>query len=161
MSTAPAPALTPATIASTATSNNIIDLIHADDGAPLAFYSATSSSALQALSQKFTPYLQSRLEALQGYISSSQAAEIQASEKTRKLWESKKAMVEGVLAVYSSADKDEAQLTPEGRATRENYLKKAQEVWQVKVRKILVSLDKEMVGPFALGLCSNTYNERQ
>ena len=70
-------------------------------------------------------------------------------------------MVEGVLAVYSSADKDEAQLTPEGRATRENYLKKAQEVWQVKVRKILVSLDKEMVGPFALGLCSKTYNERQ
>lgn len=91
------------------------------------------------------------LEAINNNIANSQAAQIQASEKTRKLWESRKARAENLLEVFATAGKDDALLSPDEKAKRDEYLKKAQELWEVKVRKILVTLDREVVGPFALG----------
>lgn len=91
------------------------------------------------------------LEAINNNIANSQAAQIQASEKTRKLWESRKERAENLLEVFATAGKDDALLSSDEKAKRDEYLKKAKELWEVKVRKILVTLDREMVGPFALG----------
>lgn len=115
-----------------------------------------NATALRTAANTFVPFLKNRLEAIDSYISGSQKAEIQASEKTRKLWESKKAHSEELLAVYSASGKDDDQLTPDEKSAREAYFRVATEYWTVRLRRVLTTLDKEIIGPFALGkaLCA-------
>ena len=96
-------------------------------------------------------FFSDRRDALISYITSNQSAQIQASEKTRKLWEDKKSFTERLIPVYTTAKKEATALTSEEKQRIEEYNAKAQDLWTVKLRKVLLALDKELVGPLALG----------
>ena len=154
-STAPAPALAPATIALSTTANSIIDLLHSPVADPnlLFYYNYISQAQLAKSAESMVQFLTGRRDALQSYIAASQAAEIQASEKTRKLWETKKAQADELLAVYAVASKGDDELSPEEKTAREAFIATANDLWTVKLRNVLTTLDKELIGPFALGTC--------
>ena len=82
----------------------------------------------------------------------SQNAEIQASEKTRNLWESKKAYADKLIAVYAVASKSDEELTPEEKAARDDFIAISHNLWSVELKHVLTTLNSEMVGPFALGI---------
>ncbi|KAH8120159.1 hypothetical protein DFH11DRAFT_1558649 [Phellopilus nigrolimitatus] len=153
ISSAPAPALSPATIALSSTASTIIDLLHSGiaDTNILFLYNYVSQAALERAAVTKLPFLAGRRETLASYIAASQGAQIQASEKTRKLWEGKRAQMNELEAVYSLADKDDLALTPEQKAKRDEFRSTSDEFWTVNMGKVLLTLDKEMIGPFALG----------
>lgn len=92
-----------------------------------------------------------RLEAVNSFVEVSKTAEIAPSEKTRKLWTEKKLEAEELLFVYSNASKSSAELGDVEAKKRNAYLQGAHRAWNVHLREVLYKLDKEMVGPFALG----------
>lgn len=138
-------------MSSTATS--IIQLLHSEDADPnaLFYHNALSISELKSAATFLVPFLKGRSDALNGYIAASDSAHISASSKTKSLWREKKEDVESLLAVYGNAEKDESALSQEENNTRTVFLKTCSELWHVKLKKALVALDKEIVGPFALG----------
>lgn len=135
------------------TSSNIIALLHSDDADPnaLLYYNATSSAELHLSAGALVPLLIGRQTALTSYLTASDKAEVQASEKTRNLWETKLTHIQNLLSVYSTADKDESQLTDDEKAIRDIYFTIVHEKWTQKLRKALLLLEKEMIGPFTLG----------
>ncbi|KAL5535377.1 hypothetical protein ACEPAF_3471 [Sanghuangporus sanghuang] len=153
ISSAPAPALAPATIVLSLAASQLIDILHTDDVNPnqLKYYNYTSQAAFARTAETLLPFFRGRQEALSSYITSSQNAQIQASEKTRKLWESKKADADAFVAVYAAADKDDSTLSPAEKAARDQFRSIAHDLWNVKLRKAITVLNKEMMGPFALG----------
>lgn len=154
ISSAPAPALAPATIALSSLASLLIDLLHSDDANPnrLKYYNYTSQAALARAAETLLPFFTGRQQALDSYITASRNAQIQASEKTRKLWESKKVDADALVTVYASADKEDSALSPEEKAAREQFRAKSRELWNNKLRKAISTLDKEMIGPFSLGM---------
>jgi len=152
-SSAPAPALTPATIALSSTAANIIQILHSDDIDPntLLYYNATSLPALRVAAQGLVPFLTSRRDALIGFITASQNAQVSASEKTRKLWETRKSQTEVLLAVYSAASKEDSELNAHDKAARSEFIRASGEYWHSHLKKAFLVLNKEMIGPFALG----------
>lgn len=152
-SSAPAPSLTPATIALSTTASSIIDLLHSPIADPnlLFYYTYISPTQLAKSAQTMVGFLSGRRDALKSFIEQSNAAEIKASDNTRKLWEAKKKQAEVLLAVYAVAGKEGAQLTPEEKTVRESFIATANDLWTVKLKNVLITLDKELIGPFALG----------
>ncbi|KAI5121249.1 hypothetical protein M0805_002295 [Coniferiporia weirii] len=153
ISSAPAPALAPATIALSSTASTIIDLLHSEDADPdtLFYYNYVSDTVLSRTASTLLPFLTGRRDALGLFLANNETAEIQASEKTRKLWESRKAQMDNLLAVYSWIDTDDSALTAEQKTKRDEFRTVSRELWAVRFRKVLIALDKEMSGPFALG----------
>lgn len=131
----------------------IIDFLHSDEGNPntLKYYNAFDLASLRASAGTIMTSLSGRREALVGFISDSQAAPISASEKTRKLWAERLSRMEDLLVVYANAGKEYSALTADEKTKREEFLATSHTLWQVKLRKLLTALDREMTGPFALG----------
>ncbi|EJD04111.1 uncharacterized protein FOMMEDRAFT_140176 [Fomitiporia mediterranea MF3/22] len=152
VSSAPAPALAPATIALSSTASVIIDLLHSDDASPkIRVFNYASQSTLKRTAETLLPFFSGRRDAISSYITASQNAQIQASERTRKLWDSKKVEADFLVTVFGAADKEDAALSPEEKAARDEYRATANDRWSVKLKKALVSLNKEITGPFSLG----------
>lgn len=84
-------------------------------------------------------------------LSQAESGEIQASEKTKAFWREKKAAVDGLLAVYANAEKDDGQLDEGPKTKREQFFAKAKEGWEVELRKVLVQLNGDIIGPYTLG----------
>lgn len=152
-SSAPAPSLTPATIAQASASNNIISILHSADADPflLQFYNALDASSLHELSYKFISSLQERISTINDLITTSQNAPVSASERTRRLWNDNKVQVEELLLVYTAAGKDDGALSEEEGKRRETYYKKTASLWKVQLRTAFEIIDNEFVGPYALG----------
>ncbi|THH11191.1 hypothetical protein EW145_g792 [Phellinidium pouzarii] len=153
VSSAPAPALAPATIALSSSASDIVDLLHSDNADPtlLYYYNYLSDAVLASSAGTFIPFLTSRQTALASYLANNQTLQIQVSEKTRKLWESRKTQMDELLSVYSVADKDDSAFTAEQKIERDEFRSTSHERWAIKLRQVLTTLDKEMLGPFALG----------
>lgn len=153
-SSAPAPTLAPATIALSSTSYLIIDQLHSEvaDPSSLSYYNYGSDEASFAKwSEVLTPYITGRRDSVAKFIAENQSAEIRASEKTKKLWEARLLEMEALLTVYGNAGKEDGALSPEDKARKDEFRAQAKGFWSVKLRKVLTALDKEMLGPFALG----------
>lgn len=60
------------------------------------------------------------------------------SEKTKAFWRDKKMAIETALRVFSGDDVDE-------------YLARSKDMWEVTIPGVLTKLNKELVGPYALG----------
>ncbi|TDL28645.1 hypothetical protein BD410DRAFT_824311 [Rickenella mellea] len=152
-SSAPAPALAPATIALSSTSKNVIDLLHSEDADPnkLAYHKATDVEMLKQAGPNLTAFLTTRRDAIARYISESAAAEISASDKTRKLWAEKKAEAEEYLSVFANTSKSDSDLPSNLKEKRDEFLKTSESLWSVKLKRVFVALDKELIGPFVLG----------
>ncbi|KAJ6509510.1 hypothetical protein C8R47DRAFT_1315120 [Mycena vitilis] len=152
-STAPAPSLAPATIAFSSASSALVDILHADEISPdiLTFANARDNASLKALAKSSVPLLVGRQEALKKHISDAEAGEIQVSEKVKMFWRGKQNEMEQLLAVLLAADKEEDALNSADKTKREEFFAKNKAVWEVAVKDAIVKLNKDIIGPYALG----------
>ena len=152
-STAPAPALTPATIEATTLAKSIIEILHAEVANPniLRYVNARDDQSLRLLAKELLPSLQERSRTLKDYLAQAGNGALHVSEKVKKLWVDKLDAINVILAVLSEAEKTESELTEEGRAHRNAFFKTARQAWETNLSEVLNQLSKEMVGPYALG----------
>jgi len=152
-STAPAPSLAPATIAFSAASSALLDILHDDEVSPdmLMFINARDGASLKALATNVVPVVVGRQKALAECISDTEAGKIQVSEKVKKFWRDKQSETEQLLGVLHDADKEEAALDAAGKTRRAEFFAKAKAAWEVTLKDTLVRLNKEIIGPYALG----------
>ncbi|KDQ63573.1 hypothetical protein JAAARDRAFT_29594 [Jaapia argillacea MUCL 33604] len=152
-SAAPAPALAPATIAFSAVSKRIIELLHADDVSSyvLTFETAKDEASLKVLAKVLLPMLRARRETLDSLLSEAEKGTVHASEKTKLFWLEKKVQDGPILSVFEDAEKAESELDTEGKEKRRAYFEKAKKLWEVDLKELLVVVSKEMIGPFVLG----------
>lgn len=151
-SQAPAPSLTPATIAFTETSAEMIELVHTDEVDPnnLRYMNARDTDSLKSLAREMLPALHTRRDVLSKYISNAGNGTIQVSEKVTALWEEKKAATEVLLGLYKNADVSESALDPEERSKRAEYFEMAK-CARASLGRTLLRVEKDIIGPFALG----------
>ncbi|KAJ7783758.1 hypothetical protein DFH07DRAFT_789022 [Mycena maculata] len=152
-SAAPAPSLAPATVAFSAASSALLDVLHADEVSPdlLMFYNARDAASLKTLAANVVPVLVGRQKTLADCLSESEAGQIQASEKVKQFWKEKQRETEELLAVLLAADKEEAALDAVGKTKREEFFAKAKAAWDSAVKDAVVKLNKDIIGPYALG----------
>lgn len=153
-STAPAPALTPATIDGTTQSNKIItDILHSETTSPntLMLMNARDDESLATHAKQTGLMMQGRSNALAELLTQSSKGEISVSEKVKKLWSARKAAADGLYAVMSQGATATAQLDSVAKAAREEYFASAKSLWEVELKETLTTLTSEIVGPFALG----------
>lgn len=156
-SSAPAPALTPATIAFTIKSNAIIELLsNSSHGNPnhLFYYVAIDESELPAVAKRLTPSLQGKVHALEQYIAEADTNTIKVSDKVKTLWQTKRAETQKLLDVFLDADKSKDELNADRRHAREEYLATARDAWEVGLKTVVQSLDNDIIGPYVLGASS-------
>jgi len=101
ISSAPAPTLTPATIAATMTCKIIVDILHSEIANPnkLHFINARDDASLIRLSKKRLPSLSQKQKALTNYLHQAETQTIQVSDKVRALWRDKLDVINESLAV--------------------------------------------------------------
>ena len=141
-----------ATIAFSAVSTKLIDLLHSPAADPnaLTYMNARDADALHALAPSKRHILTARRAAIAQLLADNQEARIRVSEKTRAFWEVKKVATEKLLDVYDDADTPAEKLDDQARARREAFLKDAADAW-VHVRDVLTELNQELIGPYVLG----------
>ncbi|TFK57100.1 hypothetical protein OE88DRAFT_1670814 [Heliocybe sulcata] len=152
-SSAPAPALAPATIAFTTVSNSIIDLLHSDEAHPGAarWYNARDEATLAKICPSLQAFFAAKRDAIAASLAESEKGAIQASAKTKKFWEDKSTAASEFAQLFGDGEKPESELSPEAKAKREEYFNTAKLVWETNLRNVLTRLSKEMIGPHALG----------
>ncbi|KAL0951225.1 hypothetical protein HGRIS_007946 [Hohenbuehelia grisea] len=152
-STAPAPALAPATIAFSAISIAIVDTLHSEqaDPATLKYMSAFDDDSLRALGKDVLPRLVGKKDALAQQLSAAESEEIHISEKVKSFWREKKAAVEILLQIFTSADTPSADLDASAKQRRDEYFQTSKTLWGATLKEILTKLSKEMIGPYVLG----------
>jgi hypothetical protein len=152
-SAAPAPVLSPATVALSSTAKSIITLLHSAPASPeLLFYlNARDLPVLRTVAPSVLAFLKGRKGALERYLSENETKEVRVSEKTKTFWLEKKSATEDSLPALEDADKSDSELSESGRKAREEYFEKTKEAWEVDLASVLNELCKEFVGPFALG----------
>jgi len=112
---------------------------------------ARDDASLQALAKVLVPFLVSRRQALECYISEAEFGTTPISEKTKAFWKEKKAAIEILLDVMLHADETSAQLDKGGKSARDDYFTNAKTCWEVGLKENLVKLNAEIVGPYSLG----------
>ncbi|KAF8168124.1 hypothetical protein B0H34DRAFT_47293 [Crassisporium funariophilum] len=153
-SAAPAPALTPATIAATTTCKIIIDeILHSEQADPniLRYKNARDDASLRKLAEEVLPNMKQKQQALNGYLSQADSGSIRVSEKVKALWKEKLEAINLILAVLVDAAKPELQLDEKAKEDRSAFFKTARQAWETNLKLVLTQLSKEMVGPYTLG----------
>ncbi|PCH33676.1 hypothetical protein WOLCODRAFT_22163 [Wolfiporia cocos MD-104 SS10] len=151
-SSAPSPSLSPATIAFSAISDKIIDLLHSPAADPnaLLYLNARNEAALQELSRERLQTLSARRDAVAQLLTDNESAKIRVSEKTRQFWELKRVAIEKFLDVYQAADKPTSALDDAAKTKREAYFSDATTAW-AGLQGVLIELNQEIIGPYVLG----------
>lgn len=80
---------------------------------------------------------------LKGYLAAAEEGKLHVSEKVKAFWRAKLTFHEGLLQVLEPIGNEEL---------KKQYLEKANQVWQVGLKEVLEKVNKELVGPYALGL---------
>jgi glutathione S-transferase len=153
ISTAPAPALTPATIAATMTCKIIVDILHSEIANPNRLHSinARDDASLVKLSKERLPFITQRQKALTTYLHQAETQTIRVSDKVRALWRDKLDATNVFLAVLLDAEKSEAQLDEQSKVNRLSFFQAARQAWEIDLKVALTQLCGEIIGPFALG----------
>ncbi|KAG6851078.1 hypothetical protein H0H93_002970 [Arthromyces matolae] len=140
-SAAPAPSLSPATIAFTTKSKVIIDAIHSEKGDPnhLTYVNARNQAALRTLAQERLQGLILRQKALTMHISDAEQGRTNISTKTKTFWQDKKSAIEELLAVMDKCDKTDAELTGDALDVRKQFFAEAENSWEA-LKDVLVKL---------------------
>ncbi|KZV63299.1 hypothetical protein PENSPDRAFT_657433 [Peniophora sp. CONT] len=141
-STAPAPALSPATIEGNALARTIISLLHSAPASPelLFLMNARDTTTLSTYSSTLRPFLAGRAAALTEFAQAQENAGIKVSSKTRAFWEEKKVAAEKLIAAVDAEGKE-----------REEYFENSKAAWEVGLGAVLNKLSAEIAGPFTLG----------
>ncbi|KAI0963625.1 hypothetical protein AcW1_000651 [Taiwanofungus camphoratus] len=151
-SSAPSPALSPATIAFSAASDKLIALLHSPAADPnaLTILNARSNDALRTLAAARLPMLSARATALDALLADNAAAKIRVSDKTRVFWEAKRAAADGFLQVFRDAESPDGELGEDARRRRTEYFAAARKAW-AGLADVLLQLNAEIIGPYVLG----------
>ncbi|KAF9270193.1 hypothetical protein L218DRAFT_952377 [Marasmius fiardii PR-910] len=153
-SSAPAPSLTPATIAFATTSKTIIDdILHSEPANPntLMYMNARDDSALRDLSALVLPLLKGKHQALSNYLSEAESGKVNVTERIKEFWRNRKTEVESLLSVFEKASQSSDEIDEESKVKRAAYFNVARVSWETGMPKILTKLNEEVIGPFALG----------
>lgn len=156
-SSAPSPSLAPATIAFSAASNQIIDLLQSQVADPNALFymNARSESELESLAKQLIPFLVGRCDTLARLLSESHTEALHVSEKTKAFWQVKKIATDKFLQVFEQAEKNGSELADEERQKREEYLKSSQAAW-MGLKGVLATVNAAILGPYTLGTLKST-----
>ncbi|KAI0308231.1 hypothetical protein B0F90DRAFT_1681198 [Multifurca ochricompacta] len=127
-------------------SRSIMSHTHTTSAAP-----APDLPALRTVAPAVSAFLKGRKAALERYLSENEGNEIRVSEKTKKFWLEKKKATEDLLTPLNEADKGDPELSEVGRKAREEYFEKTKAAWEVGLALVLNEINKELIGPFALG----------
>ena len=93
-------------------------------------------------SEEFIASYRDIVETLKGYLAAAEEGKLHISEKVKAFWSAKLASHEELLKVLEpTADED----------LKKRYLERANQVWQVGLKEVLEKVNKELVGPYALG----------
>lgn len=151
-SSAPAPSLTPATIAASTICSVIIDILHSEEANPnhLRYVNARDEQSLVLLAKEVIPSLKGKQELLSSSLSRSAAKEIIVSERVKILWKEKLDATELLLEVLENAEKATADLDEKAKADRKEFFKIAQDAWGAHLKEVLLTISKEMVGLYTL-----------
>lgn len=154
-SSAPAPTLMPATIASGTTCEAVIDELHSEEGNPnnLLYLNARDEISLRNLAKETLPSLTGKQKALAENISNAENKKINVSQKVIKYWNEKKAAAELWLEVLQDANRSNTNLDPDAKAKRSDFFSVSRDAWEVALSNTLTKLSREIVGPYALGIC--------
>ena len=112
---------------------------------------ARDDASLQVLAKALVPFLTSRQQALERYISEAESGTSSISEKTKAFWKDKKAATEILLDIMIHANKTSAQLDQASRLEREDYFANARTCWEVELKESLVKLNSQIISPYSLG----------
>ena len=127
-------------------STTLIDLLHSPSADPEVI--STTNPALVSSSspppEEFIASYQEIVATLKGYLASAEEGKLHVSEKVKTFWKTKLASYEEVLQVASPTGNEEL---------KKQYLEKANQVWKVDLKGVLDKVNKELVGPYALGSC--------
>ena len=82
------------------------------------------------------------METLTGYLAAAEEGKFHVSEKVKAFWTTKLKSHEELLRVLAPTCSDEL---------KKPYLEKAKQVWHVGLKEVLEKVNKELVGPYALG----------
>lgn len=118
----------------------MIDLVHSDKADPELLLYYNSQSLIVPPTDLITS-LTERVAAIKGYISDVDQDKLRASEKVKTLWRTQLDADQLLLKVFN-APTDEL---------KRDYLAKAEQRWDVDLKELLIELNKEVVGPYALG----------
>jgi len=153
-SSAPAPTLTPATIAVSETCDAIIEDLHSDEGNPnnLGYLNARDEKYLPSLAKEIVPSLLGKQKALAQNISNAEDKKIHVSQKVIMFWSEKKAAAELWLDVLQDASQSDAELDADAKARRLEFFGEARNAWEVGLSSALTKLSSEIIGPYALVL---------
>ncbi|KAF7985354.1 hypothetical protein HWV62_6575 [Athelia sp. TMB] len=153
-SDAPAPALAPATISFASSSAKIIDdILHSEGGSPntLLYMNARDETQLKTLAKFLFPFLQSRHEALSGFIAEASSEQSHLSQKTKAFYIEKQTSTQTLLEIMSKAEVATAELDATAKAAREEYFSTAKTAWETDLKESLNKLNGEIIGPYSLG----------
>ncbi|PPQ80805.1 hypothetical protein CVT25_001930 [Psilocybe cyanescens] len=153
-SSAPAPSLTPATIAATNSCKVIIDdILHVEEANPntLHYVNARDDESLRALAKEVVPSLTQRQKVLSDHLIQAEQGTARVSDKVKKLWLDKLEAINVILTVLVDAETPENQLGEQARAQRQAFYKTSRQAWETNLSQVFTQLSKEMVGPYALG----------
>lgn len=153
-SAAPAPALTPATIAATSIAKTIIsDILHSQEASPkrLTFNNARDAASLRQLAKDRQHVVRGRQAALKKNITEGESGAVQVSEKTKSFWAEKMLETEALLSVLEAAEKAEEDLSEAEKQARLAFFQTGRQAWEIDLPKVLIRLSKEMIGPYSLG----------
>jgi len=143
-SAAPGPSLSPATIALSSISTTLIDLLHTPAADPEVI-STTNPTLLSSSSpppEEFIASYRDIVTTLKGYLAAAEEGKLHVSEKVKAFWRTKLASHEELLQVLEPIGNEEL---------KKQYLERANQVWQVGLKEVLEKVNKELVGPYALG----------
>jgi len=148
-STAPAPALAPATVALSNTYHNITSLLQSPNVPLLEI--AISARNLEELRKKasgpFAKLINSRYTSLQALMD----ADPDPPAKVKETWERKMVPLKRVNSLFECASKEEFELTEEEKKARETHFVLGNAIWQAEFRRLAATLETEIVGPLCLG----------
>ncbi|KAL1739474.1 hypothetical protein HDZ31DRAFT_49349 [Schizophyllum fasciatum] len=151
-SSAPAPALAPATFS--ALSRTILDdIVYVEDASPanLVYANARDEATLKKTAEKLVPILQGQKAALEKYLADAQSETHHASEKTKAFWQAKLVASSALLDILSKAGTPSADLDADSRAKREEFFRTADRLWSKSIGNLLTNLNKQITGPLCGG----------
>ncbi|EAU93133.1 hypothetical protein CC1G_12668 [Coprinopsis cinerea okayama7 len=152
-SSAPAPALAPATIAATDIARVVIGLLHSEEANPnhLRYKNARDDASLKVLAKEVLHIVQAKRDALKKHLADAEGEVIHVSEKVKKFWQERLESVDLSSRVLEAAEKPVEELSEEEKAERQSFIDVGRKAWEKDLPIILLKLSKETTGPFSLG----------
>ncbi|EJD55427.1 hypothetical protein AURDEDRAFT_179182 [Auricularia subglabra TFB-10046 SS5] len=148
-SSAPAPVLTPATISHLSTCNKIIELVRGEPSAALLRTSARTEAEILAIAQSpWAATVRNRHAGLKKALTDEEAF---IPKKALPTLEARLPPLEAFVQAFDAVLVDPSSRTLEQKHSIESHLGQSAIAWDDTLPKVLAALEREIVGPLALG----------